>query len=266
MAEKQVHAKHRERMRKRFLETGFNGFSDHEILEFLLFNSIPRSDTNPLAHTLLDTFGSLSQVLDAEPYELMRVEGVGERTAVMLKTYTAVYARYLRDRWRERPRIDTLNHIVEYMRSYFVGATNERFYCVCLTASASVCGVELINEGVPSRAVVFPRRCLEAVIKYKATYVVLIHNHPSGNATFSRADLETTEKVQTLLMGADVRVLDHVIIAGDNVKSAFVENILSAKQFPRGFFTEEQLAAHRWDEEDAGGPIFVDPPSSRRKR
>lgn len=127
MAEREpaLHSGHRERMRKRFLATGFDSFADHEILEVLLYYSIPRIDTNELAHRILDHFGSLSAVFDAEPEEIVKIKGVSDNTAVLIKMIPSLMRVYLADKQDKHPTLDTPDKVGMYLAEQFVGRTNE---------------------------------------------------------------------------------------------------------------------------------------------
>ena len=190
--EDSIHAGHRERMRERFIhDKGFENFEDHQILELLLFYSKTRGDTNPLAHELLDQFGSLKGVLEARPEQLMQVKGIGEQS-------------------REAE---------NYCLSILAGERTERFYVISLNAKCNVLGRRKISEGSLSEVSAYPRMVMETALNYNAHSVLLCHNHPGGTCAPSPEDISSTIQLQRLLNGVGILVLDHIIVAGDRTYS-----------------------------------------------
>ncbi len=208
-----LHDGHRERMRQRLLKNGMNSFADHEVLEWLLFHSIPRGDTNPIAHVLINTFGSLAGVLEASYDELMKVEGVGQTTALFLSNYRSVYQRYLFDRQGNQKRtFHDLETIAEYVTVTFMNYQVEVLHAIFLTSTFQLIRNEMISSGTPTSVRMDMRKFIELCLSTKATFVVLAHNHPSGLLLPSAQDVQTTIAAAEQLHRLDVHLMDHLII------------------------------------------------------
>jgi len=213
-----IHQGHRERVKAEFLQGGLSHFPEHRVLELLLFYSRLQGDVNPLAHRLLETFGSLSGVLDADVARLMEVPGVGENTAALLKLIPAVSAKYLSSRINSEIMIIDSRDIEELFRPYFFGAKNEMTYLAALDGKGKLLGVRKISEGIPNATDITTRQVAEATLALNATVVILAHNHISGIATPSNADLVSTAYLQDFLGKMSVSLRDHVIMVdGDMV-------------------------------------------------
>jgi DNA repair protein RadC len=208
-----VHEGHRERVKNRFLKEGLDAFEAHQILELLLFYSVPRRDTNELAHTLLKKYGSLSAVFEADPSDLMSIPGVGKNSAVLLSLIPSLARIYFKDKWGQKPKLNSTAKAGEYLVSLFYGRLYEVFYVVCLDAQNRVNHPCLVHEGTIDQAPIYPRLIIEAVLRHQAHSVILAHNHPGGSLEPSQADLNVTRKIAAALETISVRVLDHVIVA-----------------------------------------------------
>ena len=208
-----VHDGHRDRMRKRFLENELNGFADHEVLELLLYYAIPRGDVNPLAHALMDRFGSLSGVLAAPAELLAQVEGVGERTAMLLRLVPQIaqMAR-LADMEREVA-LNTREKIGDYLLELFSRERNEAVYQVCLDGKGKLLACRRLGEGSASAVNLDVRKIVQNAIVFCACSVILAHNHPSGVALPSQEDHTATLRVKEALASIDVKLEDHIIVA-----------------------------------------------------
>ena len=214
MAEKEVlHSGHRQRMRQRFLLSDFDGFAEHEILEVLLYYAIPRIDTNEIAHRLLHHFGSLSAVFDADPQELVKVKGVSEHTAELLKMIPSLARVYLSGKQEKHPSLNTAEKMGRYLIEQFVGRTNEVVLLICLDSSLRLIRCETISEGSVSSAHVDMKRIAERVIRLNAPCAVLAHNHPRGLAVPSNDDILITREVKRTLSALDVKLVDHIVVA-----------------------------------------------------
>lgn len=214
-----IHAGHRARLRERFLQEGIGSFSEHEVLELLLMYAIPQRDVNPLAHALLDTFGSLSAVLEADVSELMRVSGVGLNTAALITLMPQLMGYYHRSAMGDRPVIHNLAAARQYAGALFIGAHEERVYMICLDQNGRVLHPALLHKGTIDEVKLYPREVVETAIRYHAHAVLLAHNHPSGRAEPSMEDYQTTRRVIDALGVISVRVVDHLIFAGEDVYS-----------------------------------------------
>ena len=222
-----IHEGHRQRMKKRFLKEGLDNFSDIQVLELLLFYIIPRRDTNPIAHALLDRFGSLYQVLEAPVEELEKVEGIGPNAALLLNLITAVARFYMVNRTEQHKILKTLDECGEYLKSFFVGRRVEMVYLLCLDAKCKVLCCREVGEGSVNSANVPIRRIVELALGANATSVVLAHNHPSGLAIPSGEDILTTRRVAAALSTVDIQLVDHIIVADDD----FVSLVQSGHRF-----------------------------------
>ena len=215
-----IHAGHREKMRNRFIrEKGFENFEDHQILELLLFYANTRGDTNPLAHELLDAFGSLKGVLEARPEQLMQVKGIGEQQAVLLSMVVPLTRVWHRCAMTVPDKIGTSREAENYCLSILAGERTERFYVISLNAKCNVLGRRKISEGSLSEVSAYPRMVMETALNYNAHSVLLCHNHPGGTCAPSPEDISSTIQLQRLLNGVGILVLDHIIVAGDRTYS-----------------------------------------------
>lgn len=218
-----MHEGHRERVRARFLREGLDSFQPHEVLELILFYCIPRMDTNEIAHRLIDEYGSLSNVLEAPVDKLAESKGVSKNTAVLLSLLPHISRYYLKDRWGERPVLNSSKIAGEFAVSLLTGKTYEEFLIICLDSQNKVIQVETVHKGTVNEAVVYPRLVLETALKYKSNSVIFAHNHPGGSLKPSSADIDLTVKLKHLLQGISIKVNDHIIAAGTEFFS-FAEN------------------------------------------
>ncbi|ABK42784.1 DNA repair protein RadC [Magnetococcus marinus MC-1] len=215
-----LHGGHRDRLRNRFAQEGLDGFEDHQILELALFYALPRRDTNPIAHRLMQRFGSLSAVMEADPVDLATVEGMGETAALFITMLPALTRRYQHDAaTRNKTPLNRADNVRDYLVPLMAGRTEEVFYVLCLDAQCRLLFPALVTEGTIRQAHVHPRQVVELVIRHKAAHVILAHNHPSGNPKASQDDILLTSHLMQALNPIDVQVLDHLIIAGEKVFS-----------------------------------------------
>lgn len=208
-----IHDGHREKMRRRFLETGLEGFADHEVLELLLYYAIPRRDTNPIAHALVERYGSLSAVLNAPAEDLQTVEGIGENAAVLLQLAATIGRRArLADMRRERA-ICSAEQAGAYLLERFGGELREVAYQLCLDRKGKLLACKQLGEGGISGVDMSVRAVVENALVTRASGVILAHNHPSGVALPSEEDFGVTRRVKDALATVDVELLDHIIVA-----------------------------------------------------
>ncbi|WP_317856264.1 JAB domain-containing protein [Chakrabartyella piscis] len=218
-----VHDGHRERMRQRFLAEGGSNFQDHELLEMLLYYVVTRANTNEQAHKMIQEFGSLSMLMEADPYDISRLCNVKLPTAILMSLQREISIRCAQEKLKVRPVLDSVQKSKEYCTILLNGRLTENFYVVCLDARKRVTHFAKIAEGTIQQAVVHPRMVMEAVIKYRAASVILAHNHPDGTCRPSFSDIELTNDLRNLLKQIDVDVVDHLIVA-ENEAYSFVEN------------------------------------------
>ena len=212
----QIHGGHRERLRKRLESEGLESFAPHEVLELILFYSIPRTDTNPIAHRLLERFGSLSAVLEAPVSELVKVEGVGANSAALLSMIPQLTKRYMTDKNNRGTVLDSVQKLGEFIMPYYIGSNVEKFYLICLDKKCQLLNCALMAEGSFDNVTVDMRLVCKTALDCSATSVVLSHNHAQGFALPSANDILVTEQVVAALKLISVDVVDHIIVAGDD--------------------------------------------------
>ena len=218
--EKPLHADHRARMQQRVRRDGLASLAAHEVLEYLLFFSIPRQDTNPIAHRLIRHFGSYCNVLDATEEELLKVEGVDPASARLIasiRKFEQVYQLQQR-RGRARP-LRTEADRIEYVSPLFLSEREEKCYLITMNDQCLPLREVLVSEGVPNHTGIDSRKLARAAVASGGTCAVLAHNHPSGVAAPSRSDLVATALVERLLDTLGVHLLDHIITAPDGAAS-----------------------------------------------
>ena len=217
-----IHDGHREKMRSRFLSGGLEQFADHEALELLLYYAIPRRDTNPIAHALMDRYGSLSAVLAAPVEDLQKGEGVGENAAILLKLVPRLCAKArLADADRQELVLNTASRAGAYLLERFYGERNEVIYQLCLDRKGKLLACKKLGEGSIASAALDVRKLVENAILHSAGSVVLAHNHPSGIASPSVEDYAATDRARAALETIGVALADHIIVAdGDFVSLA----------------------------------------------
>lgn len=209
-----IHDGHREKMRHRFLSGGLEHFADHEALELLLFYAIPRRDTNPIAHTLMDRYGSLSAVLAAPVEDLQKVDGIGESAAILLKLVPHIcYKARLADAARQDLVLNTADRAGAYLLERFAGERNEVIYQLCLDRKGKMVACKRLGEGNIGSAALDIRRLVENAIHSNASAVILAHNHPSGLALPSDEDFVATDRAKAALATIGVQLSDHLIVA-----------------------------------------------------
>ena len=226
-----IHEHHRQRMKKKFLDAGAanDTFPDHEILEMILYCAQPRKNTNDLGHKLLQEFGSVANVVEADYEKLKSIKGVGEHTAFVFKLIQAVINKYEKDKHNISKVILTPENIKIYIRNLFYGLTNEVAYAILLDANCEVKKVQKISTCTVNSAEIHTREIVKLAVNEKYPYLMLAHNHPNGNPLPSQSDIDMTKIVDKALSFIEVRLVDHVIVAGDEV-------ISMAKNF--GFFNK----------------------------
>ena len=215
----QLHEGHRERLRKRLQNEGMDSFEPHEVLELILYFSIPRIDTNPIAHRLLERFGSLSAVFEAPRSELMKVDGIGAGSATLLSMIPDLTKRYLQDKNSSGIVLDSAQKLGEFIMPYFIGSNNEKFYIICLDKKCKLLNCTLLAEGGLDKVDVDMRLIYKTALDCSASQVVLAHNHTQGFALPSTDDIMVTKKVIQALKLISVNVTDHIIVARDDFVS-----------------------------------------------
>lgn len=218
MQEDIIHKEHRKRKKNQFLQNGADAFSDHELLELLLYFAIPRIDTNATAHKLINRFGTLDAVMNAPVEELKRVEGVGESAATLIHLIVPLYRRSRMSAVKGMI-LNSMEAVGDFLLEQFAGERNEVFYEVCLDAKCKVLGTYKLAVGDAFGVETDIRSIVENALLCRAYAVVLAHNHPSGVALPSEADNRMTLEVKEVLRTIGVRLLDHIIVADDDYVS-----------------------------------------------
>jgi len=219
MMAESIHGGHRERLKKRFLQQGLDGFTDIQALELLLFYSIPRQDTNPIAHKLLHHFGSLSQVLEAPAEELIKIGGIKEHSALLLNLINQMGRFYLVDKAKRERVLPTIEDCARYLQPYFYGRMRETVFLLCMDAKCKALCCKEMGEGGINSAAVSVRKIVETAIREGASTVVLAHNHPSGIAIPSPEDIQTTRRIAAALHSVEIALADHIVVADDDYVS-----------------------------------------------
>lgn len=214
-----IHEGHRQRLKERFRKEGLDSFQDHEVLELLLFYCIPRKDTNQLAHALITRFGSFAAVLDAQPRELKKVDGIGESAITFLSLLKSAERYYRVNRQDRFEPMTTIEQCGRFLVPYFRHARNETVYLLCLDAKCKVLACMEVGEGSVNSAAVPIRRIVEMALEANATSVVLAHNHPSGLALPSGDDVQTTCRLAMALNAVEIELVDHIIVADEDYVS-----------------------------------------------
>lgn len=238
--EENLHEGHRKRVRDKFLADGFPVHAHpHEVLEMLLFYSIPRGDTNEIAHRLIKKFGTLANVLEAPIDELLSVKGMGENCVAHFKLILDVVNRYEADASSHAAVFRTSEEIGTYLLGRFAGVRTERMVALSLNANGRLKSFDIVSDGTCETVGIRARDVVHVAIKTKPNAMVLAHNHPGGLALPSRNDVEATINIQRILKSVGIVLLDHIVISdGDYV------SMVQCKEFHHIFAGGEPLTNH----------------------
>ncbi len=208
------HKFHRSRLRARFQKEGLRSFEDHNILELLLFYAIPQKDTNDLAHALLNKFGSLAAVFDADIGELCKVNGIGENAAILIKLIPQLSRAYLMDKETRYPNFSDLHKLGTYLVNYYIAEKNEKLIAVLLNNKCDMIDILVVSEGTVNRTEGSMRKIAEAAFAKNAASFVLAHNHPDGNCTPSAADVSFTTNYSKIFEELGLPLVEHIVVGG----------------------------------------------------
>lgn len=208
-----MHEDHRQRMMERCQKTGFDSFNDHEVLEMLLYFSKPRCDTNETAHLLLERFGRIDNVFEAAPEELMTIDGIGERSAVLMQLIRESARRYTKAVMQNRKRFSHIREVAEYAHACFVGSTTEQLYLFLFNNGMEMIDSILLTTGAINSAEIPSRMMIEKAILKKASCAVLAHNHPHGMAVPSDSDIQLTYHAAEVMGLINIPLLEHLVFA-----------------------------------------------------
>jgi DNA repair protein RadC len=203
---------HRERLRTRFLDAGADAVNEYELLELVLFRAIPRRDVKPLAKELIAKFGSFAEAISAPPARLREVEGLGEAAIAEFKIVQAAAGRLARGQVRKRPVLSSWSAVLDYCRTTMAFADREQFSIIFLDKRNQVIADEIQQTGTVDHTPVYPREVVKRALELSATAVILVHNHPSGDPTPSRADIQMTQQIVDIAKPLGISVHDHIIV------------------------------------------------------
>ena len=206
---------HRQRLRQRFLAAGSEAISDYEMLELILFRAIPQRDVKPLAKNLLAAFGSFSEVIAAPAERLKEVDGLGEAAITELKIVQAAANRLVRGEVKARQVLSSWSHVLDYCRAAMAFESKEHFRILFLDKGNHLIADEQHQTGTVDHTPVYPREVVKRALELSATAVILVHNHPSGDPTPSRADIDMTRAIVEVARPLGIAVHDHLIVGKD---------------------------------------------------
>ena len=224
-----IHRDHRRRVKNRFLGEGMDHFDEVHALELLLFYALPQIDTNPIAHDLLNTFGSLRNVLEAPVEQLMTVNKIGEHAAILLSLVKGIAQKYVISD-ADRSPLNTTTDCGNYLLDRFLGKRDEVVMLLCLDAKRAPLCCRVVSEGSVNAAEISTRKVVEAALAANATSVILAHNHPSGIAVPSVQDIVTTRRMGAALSAVDIILEDHIVVAGQDYVSLRQSNYYDPEQ------------------------------------
>ena len=203
---------HRERLRERFLEGGAGAMPDYELMELVLFAAIPRRDVKPLAKQLIARFGSFAEAIAAPRARLLEVDGVGDAVVAQLKIVEAAALRLSRTAMLNRPALSSWAALIDYCTAAMARNPNEEFRVLFLDRKNILVADEVQTRGTIDHTPVYPREIVKRALELGASAVILVHNHPSGDPTPSRADIEMTRDVTAAAKALHIAVHDHLVI------------------------------------------------------
>jgi DNA repair protein RadC len=212
MAEDDASAGHRERLRTRFLVGGADALPDYELLELLLFRSLPRRDVKPIAKRLIARFGSFAEALSAPVERLVEVDGIGESAAIDLKIAAAAAQRLTKGSISRRQVLSSWSSVIEYCRAAMAFAEREEFRILFLDKRNQLIADEVQQRGTVDHTPVYPREIVRRALELSATALILVHNHPSGDPSPSQADIRMTHDIIAIAKPLGVNIHDHVIV------------------------------------------------------
>ena len=234
-----LHANHRQRMKNKFFTNGFNGFSEHEMLEMLLFYSVPQADTNPTAHELINKCGGLKNVFDASYENLLSVDGVGMHSAILIKLVQELALEYSRQKTRKGTILSNQLLAIDFISTLFENEPNEILFVICLDAKNSVINCQKLGEGDFCKVSVQIRTITNHILKNNCDRIIIAHNHPYTKPNPSDEDILMTHKLTHSCILNDIDVLDHIIwspegsysFAGEGIMKGIKSDILATLKY-----------------------------------
>jgi DNA repair protein RadC len=203
---------HRSRLRERFMNGGAAALPDYELLELVLYRAIPRGDVKPVAKALIRQFGSFAEVISAPPARLKEVKGVGDRVVEEIKLVQAAALRLSQKTLLNRPALTSWPAVLEYCHACMAYSPKEQFRILFLDRKNVLIADEVQQEGTVDHTPVYPREVIKRALELSATAIILVHNHPSGDPTPSRADIEMTNRIIAAAEKLSITIHDHIIV------------------------------------------------------
>lgn len=210
---------HRQRLKERFLNTNGDGLADYELLELLLGMSIARRDVKPLAKELLRRFQGLSGVFNATPAQLQETNGIGESAAISLNVVRRAAIALLAEKSKEAPVMRNWENVISYCHAAMSHGKQEQLRLIFLNAKNKIIADEVQQTGTVNQTPIYPREVVKRALEIGASAVIMVHNHPSGDPTPSKADIELTEAVRKALALVDIQLHDHLVVGREGHSS-----------------------------------------------
>lgn len=221
---------HRARMRDRFKQSGFDSFAEHEIIEYLLFDALPRVNTNDIAHRLLDKFGSLHAVLEASEADLTAIKGIGPRAAEKLTLIPHILKAYRKSKLGKKPAVKSIKQACEYCSVMLFGKPYEELYVLWLSTQNRILHSEKISEGGKTESPVYMDKIAASALRHHAVKAIIAHNHPGGSLKPSAKDIETTFEIMDALRLIKVDLVDHIIVSDESTFSFQADSIMGKRE------------------------------------
>lgn len=219
MTEKPDHIGHRKRLRDRFATGGGEALADYELLELCLFQAIPRQDFKPIAKALMNRFGTYAGVLNATPDELCDIKGMGDAAVIALKTVVEAATRLAREEILDQPVLSSWDRVIDYLCIGMGQKKTEQFRILFLDTKNKLIADELHQEGTVNHTPVYPREVVKRALELSAVAIIMVHNHPSGDPTPSRADIDMTKQMRDVGAPLGFTLHDHIIISRSDYSS-----------------------------------------------
>lgn len=226
MPDKQhIHKGHRERLRERAKDNSLEAFQEHEVLELVLSYILPRIDTNPIAHKLIDEFGNLANVLDAKQADLSKISGIGDRATLFLHLIPQILKAYKKSKLVKGALITTPTQVFNYLGNVINYIPHEEFYMLCLDSNSRIITSKLIATGTNNQVNFNLKEVTQIALQTSSCGVILVHNHPTGSNEPSQADIDLTKKIYLSLSLNGIAVMDHLIISRNDYYSFNKNNL-----------------------------------------
>lgn len=209
---------HRDRLRARFLKNGTDGLADYELLELVLFSAIPRRDVKPLAKSLLQKFGSFDAVFAASP-EALEEAGLSSTSAIAIKIIQAAAFQFLKHDIMNKTILNSWSRLMDYIQATMKFESRENFRLLFLNKKNELIADEIQQSGTVDHTPAYPREIVKRALELSATAVILVHNHPSGDPTPSRADIDMTAQIIAAAKPLGIVIHDHLVVSKNGITS-----------------------------------------------